>query len=32
MMTAQIIATLLYLTGSLFFVAGSVVLLWQAFG
>lgn len=30
-MTAQIFATILYLTGSLFFVAGSVVLLWSAF-
>lgn len=30
-MTAQIVATILYLVGSLFFVAGSVVLLWKAF-
>lgn len=30
-MSAQVVATLLYLTGSLFFVAGSVVLLWKAF-
>jgi hypothetical protein len=28
--TAQVVATILYLTGSLFFVAGSVVLLWKA--
>lgn len=30
-MTAQILATILYLIGSLFFVAGSVLLLWKAF-
>lgn len=29
-MTAHVLATILYLTGSLFFVAGSVVLLWKA--
>lgn len=29
-MTAQVVATILYLIGSLFFVAGSVLLLWKA--
>lgn len=28
--TAQVLSTILYLTGSLLFVAGSVVLLWKA--